>query len=172
MELFTERLQAKLLHKQNWLCRESPSKIQSQNFTMTQAWTRLSWHCSLVLRIFSMWIFGNKQTTGRLGFCYEKWVPRNMINILTRYSWDCNFAETVKTLKQIFREHISLFNARFNCLNITKCDTVDFTTFAGTVNKECEQFKISSIKNEQFNCLIFVCGLRPERYRDVRTRIL
>ena len=26
--------------------------------------------------------------------------------------------------------------ARFNCLNITKFDTVDFMTFAGTVNKE------------------------------------
>ena len=49
---------------------------------------------------------------------------------------------------------------------------VDFTTFAGTVNKECERFKISSITDEQFKCLIFVCGLRSARYRDVHTRIL
>ena len=36
--------------------------------------------------------------------------------------------ETVETLNRIFGEHTSLFNARFNCLNITKCDTQDFTT--------------------------------------------
>ena len=60
---------------------------------------------------------------------------------------------------------------RFNCLNITKCDTVNFT-FAGTVNKECEQFKISYITDEQFKCLIFDGGLRSARYRDVHTKIL
>ena len=91
---------------------------------------------------------------------------------LLRCPWDCSFAETVETLKQIFSELTSLFNARFNCLNITKCDTVNFTIFAGTVNKECEWFKSSSITGELFKCLIFVSGLKSARYRDVRTRIL
>ena len=90
--------------------------------------------------------------------------------ILQRHPRDCSFAKTVDILKQIFSEHTSLFNAKFNCLNITKCDTVDFTTIAGTVNKECERFKISFITDEQFKCLIFVCGLRSTRYRDVCTR--
>ena len=63
--------------------------------------------------------------------------------ILTRHPWYYSFAETVETVKWIFSEHTLLFN----CLNITKCDTVDITTFAGTVNKGCEQFKISSITN-------------------------
>ena len=33
---------------------------------------------------------------------------------------------------------------------------VDFTTFAGTVNREFEQFKISSITDEQFKYLNLV----------------
>ena len=66
----------------------------------------------------------------------------------------------MEILKQIFAESTSLFNIRFNCLNVTNHDTVDFTTYAGTINKEYEQLKISSIKDEQFRCLIFVCWLK------------
>ena len=80
--------------------------------------------------------------------------------ILPKHPWDYNFDETVETLRQIFGEQISLFNMRFNCLNITKSDSTDFSTYAGTVNRECERFKITSITDAQFKCLIFVCGLR------------
>ena len=51
-----------------------------------------------------------------------------------------------------------MFNTRFNCLNITKCETEDFTIYSGFVNKQCEGFKISTITDEQFKCLIFACG--------------
>ena len=57
----------------------------------------------------------------------------------------------LEILRQIFSECTSLLDICFNCLNITKCDWVDFTTYAGTVNKECERFKISSIMDAQFN---------------------
>ena len=43
---------------------------------------------SHVFRIFSMWIFKNKLTIGRLGFRYEKWAPQNMINIPTTFYRD------------------------------------------------------------------------------------
>ena len=59
------------------------------------------------------------------------------------YTWNYKLAETVEILILIFCECTSLFNICFNCLNIKKCDTVDFTTKAGTVNKECERVKIS-----------------------------
>ena len=49
--------------------------------------------------------------------------------ILLKQPQDCSFVETVETLNKIFGEHPSLFNARFNCLNITKCNTEDFTTW-------------------------------------------
>ena len=65
--------------------------------------------------------------------------------------------------------------ARFNCLNIMKCDTEAFMTYSGFVNKQCERFKISTITDEQFTCflfLFFTCGLRSASDWDVRTRIL
>ena len=63
--------------------------------------------------------------------------------ILPKHPWPYNFAETVEILKQIFGESASLFNIHFNCLNTTKCNAVDFTTYAGTINKKW--FKILSI---------------------------
>ena len=47
-----------------------------------------------------------------------------------------------------------------NCLIITKCDTADFTSYSGFVNKQYERFKISTITDEEFKYLIFACGLR------------
>ena len=64
------------------------------------------------------------------------------------------------------------FVIRFNCLNIAKCDIIVFATYTGTVDKECERFKILSFTDAQFKCLIFVCGLRSAGDAEVRTRIL
>ena len=77
--------------------------------------------------------------------------------ILPKHHRDYNFAVTVKILKQIFGECTSLFNICFNCLNITKCDTVNFMTYASTINKMCKQFKILSIRDAQFKSLIYIC---------------
>ena len=64
---------------------------------------------------------------------------------------------------------------RFNCLNITKSDSTDFSTYAGIVNRECERFNLTSITDAQFKCLISVCGGCRYSYTedaDIRTRIL
>ena len=105
----------------------------------------------------------NEDFQEQTGICYKKKMGLSEHEkcsnyILPRHPPDCSFVETVKTLKQMFSEHTSFFSGRFNSLNITKCDTVDLMTFAGTVNKECEGFKISSITGEQYKCLIFVYG--------------
>ena len=83
--------------------------------------------------------------------------------VLPKHPRDYNFDETVETLRKIFGEQISLFNMHFNCLNIMTSDSTDFSTYAGILNRECEQFKIASIIDAQFKSLIFVCGLRPHR---------
>nr|VZI47096.1 unnamed protein product [Spirometra erinaceieuropaei] len=44
------------------------------------------------------------------------------------------FTDTVKTLSQIFGEQSSLFNSRFQCLQLCKRDSDDFITYAGIVN--------------------------------------
>ena len=92
--------------------------------------------------------------------------------ILPKQPRVCSFMETIETLNKIFGEHTSLFNARYNCFNIMKCNTEDFTIYSGFVNKQCKRFKISTISDEQFKSLIFACGLRSTSDRDVRTRIL
>ena len=56
--------------------------------------------------------------------------------ILPKHPLDYNFVETVEILKRIFGECTSLFNIHFTYLNITKCDTVDFTMYTGTINKD------------------------------------
>ena len=92
--------------------------------------------------------------------------------ILPKHTPDYNFTETVEILKQVFNECTSLFNILFNCLNITKCDTVNFMMYAGTINKEWEWFQISSIMDTQFKHLIFVCKLRSAGNAEVWMRIL
>ena len=92
--------------------------------------------------------------------------------ILPKQPRDYSLVETVETLKFLVNAPMLLFNARFNCFNITKCDTEDFRTYSGLVNKQCERFKISTITDEQFKCLIFACRLRSASNRDVHTRIL
>lgn len=68
------------------------------------------------------------------------------------------YSSRVNTLKQIFIE-LSLFNTPFLCLNLTKCDPGDFITYAGIVNHEGKLFKIESISDSWFKCLIFTCSL-------------
>ena len=85
---------------------------------------------------------------------------------------DRSFDETVRTLTQIFGEQSSLFNTRYQCMKLTKRDTDDFLTYAGIVNRESERFKLRSITDDQFKCLIFICGLQSPKDADIRTRLL
>ena len=75
----------------------------------------------------------------KLGLSEHDWYSNF---ILSKHLWEYNFAEIVKNFKLIFSEYTSLFLICFNCLNITKCGTVKFMTFAGSINKEYEHFKI------------------------------
>lgn len=40
------------------------------------------------------------------------------------------------------------------------------------LNKMCVEFELSKMSEEQFKCLMFVCGLKSEADTDVRTRLL
>ena len=48
----------------------------------------------------------------------------------------------------------------------------DFAAYVGIVSKECKRFKITSITDAQFRCLIFVCGLRSACDVDIGSRAL
>lgn len=65
--------------------------------------------------------------------------------ILPKNPRDNNFDETVKILSVMFAKKVSLFHSRYNCLKTTISEVQDFVSYAGTVNRECENFKLSEI---------------------------
>ncbi|XP_037959893.1 uncharacterized protein K02A2.6-like [Teleopsis dalmanni] len=92
--------------------------------------------------------------------------------ILPNHSRDFTFKDTVEKLKKLFGNQISLFNTRFNCLQITKQPTQDFVTYASMVNKQCELFKLNDLTTDQFKCLIFIMGLKSPSEFELRTKML
>lgn len=92
--------------------------------------------------------------------------------ILPKKPREVNFNETVTTLKKIFGRKVSDFAARYQCLKLEKNINQDILTYAGLVNKYCEDFKLSATTVDQFKCLIFVCGLTQPTDADIRTRLL
>lgn len=92
--------------------------------------------------------------------------------ILPKHLRDFIFKETVEKLKQLFGSQISIFNMRFNCLQIKKDENMDFVSYTGFVNKQCENFKLNDLTLDQFKCLIFVMGLKSSEDFDVRTKLL
>ncbi|BHF79672.1 hypothetical protein SprV_0702279400 [Sparganum proliferum] len=92
--------------------------------------------------------------------------------ILPKNPREVTFKDTVKTLSQIFGDQSSIFNTRFQCLQLCKRDSDDFITYAGIVNRECGRFQLGSLTEDQFKCLIFICGLQSPKDADIRTRLL
>lgn len=95
------------------------------------------------------------------------------INILLPKSpKEYTFEKVVEMLTNTFGKQETLFNLRFQCLQMSKSDNVDFVTHAANVNRRCEDFKINKITSEQFKCLIFVSSLKSARDSEIRTRLL
>lgn len=92
--------------------------------------------------------------------------------ILPRVPNELTFAETVKELRNVFGRNISIFNSRFNCLQTRKLTSEDLVTYAGRVNRACENFQLSKLQVEQFKSLIFVCGLDSSVDADVRSQLM
>ncbi|KFD52634.1 hypothetical protein M513_06481 [Trichuris suis] len=92
--------------------------------------------------------------------------------ILPKKPSDIGFAETVKRLKDMFGRQRSLFSARYQCLKLAKRDCDDFITYAGMVNRECDQFQLNALTEDQFKCLVFVSGLQSAIDSEIRLRLL
>ena len=94
-----------------------------------------------------------KSLLGKFGAAeHEKYVNFS----LPRQSSEVTFRETIQVLIKIFGEQSSLFNTRWQCLNLTKKDCEDCTTFASPVNRYCERFQLNEITPDMFKCLIFI----------------
>ena len=66
----------------------------------------------------------------------------------------------------------SLFHKRWKCINVTRKESQDYTTFASVVNKHCDDFKLASLTADNFKCLIFVQGLISTKDAEISRRAL
>ena len=85
---------------------------------------------------------------------------------------DLEFSETVKLLSELFGPNTSLFHKRWKCFIISKEDQQDYLTFAATVNKHCNDFKLADLAADDFKCLIFEQGLVSAEDAEIRRRVL
>lgn len=92
--------------------------------------------------------------------------------ILPRKTNELSFDEAVKLLMELYCPKTSLFHKRWKCMNITHKENQDYTTFASIVNKNCDDFKLSSLTADNFKCLIFTQGLIATKDADIRRRAL
>ena len=60
----------------------------------------------------------------------------------------------------------------WQCLNLIKKDTGDYTTFASVRNREYEKFKLSELTPDMFKCLIFVQVLTAPKDANIKSRLL
>ncbi|XP_065083395.1 uncharacterized protein K02A2.6-like [Ochlerotatus camptorhynchus] len=92
--------------------------------------------------------------------------------ILPKAPKDFDFAVTVKKLTSLFGAAESVISRRYRCLQIVKQPQEDYVTYACRINKSCVEFELSKLSEEQFKCLVFVCGLKSDKDADVRMRLL
>ncbi|XP_055614966.1 uncharacterized protein K02A2.6-like [Toxorhynchites rutilus septentrionalis] len=92
--------------------------------------------------------------------------------ILPKSPNEVKFDDTVSKLKSLFGIPESVISKRYRCLQVTKQATKDYKTCACRVNKLCVEFELGKLSEDQFKCLVFVCGLKAESDAEVRTRLL
>ncbi|XP_058465077.1 uncharacterized protein K02A2.6-like [Malaya genurostris] len=92
--------------------------------------------------------------------------------ILPRTPKEHTFADTVAKLKSLFGAKESVISRRYRTLQIAKQPTEDHIAYACRVNKLCVEFELGKLSEQQFKCLMFVCGLKSERDSETRTRLL
>ena len=92
--------------------------------------------------------------------------------ILPKKTSELNFQETVTLLTELFSTKTSLFHRRYKCMNVTRREEDDYTTYASIVNKHCDDFKLEELSADNFKCLIFVQGLVLNKDSEIRRRVL
>lgn len=97
---------------------------------------------------------------------------RYISSILPREPKHFGFADTVAKLKALFSIKESVVSRRYKCLQVSKSPTEDHVGYACRVNKLCVGFDIGKLTEDQFKCLVYVCGLKSEADVELRTRLL
>ena len=63
-----------------------------------------------------------------------------------------DFSEIIKILSELFGPKTTLFHKRWKCLNTVKYNQQDFITFAASVNKLCNDFRLAELTADDLKC--------------------
>ena len=91
---------------------------------------------------------------------------------MPRKTSELTFTEAVELLLELCSPKTYLFHKRWGCLNLTRKERDDYTTFAPIVNKHCEDFRLAELSADNFKCVIFKQGLISTKDAKIRRRIL
>ncbi|XP_055590876.1 uncharacterized protein K02A2.6-like [Uranotaenia lowii] len=92
--------------------------------------------------------------------------------ILPALPREIKFSDTVGKLKSLFGTVESLICRRYRCLQVSKQPSEDYRAYACRVNRLCIEFELGKLSEDEFKCLIFVCGLKSDSDGEIRTRLL
>ncbi|XP_055523196.1 uncharacterized protein K02A2.6-like [Wyeomyia smithii] len=92
--------------------------------------------------------------------------------ILPKLPKDYSFDETVEKLKNLFGAKESVISRRYRYLQIARNQSEDHIAYACRVNKSCVEFELGKLSEEQFKCLVYVCGLKAKSDAEIRARLL
>ena len=92
--------------------------------------------------------------------------------ILPKKTTDLDFSKTIYLLSKLFGPITTLFHKRWKCLNPDQDNQQDFLTFAASVNKHCNDFKLAELTADDLKCLIFAQGLVSAEDAEVRRQVL
>ena len=92
--------------------------------------------------------------------------------IIPKKNSELTFDETVKSLMELYCPKVSLFCKRWKCINLTRKEDQDYTTFASIVNRHCDDFELSSLTADSFKVLVFIQGLVSSKDAELRRRAL
>ncbi|KHN81154.1 hypothetical protein Tcan_00363 [Toxocara canis] len=92
--------------------------------------------------------------------------------VLPRAPRDVSFPKPLNLLTSLFGPQQSLFNACYAGMKLAKEPREDFVTSAGRVDRECVNFLLGTCTEDQFGCLVYVCGLQSSDDAFVRLKLL
>ncbi|XP_055543119.1 uncharacterized protein LOC129728692 [Wyeomyia smithii] len=69
-----------------------------------------------------------------------------------------------------FSRYVDLFDK--DAAKTIKEDGDDYLAYSCKVNKACVDFKLSELTEEQFKCLIYICGLKSKNDTEIRMRLI
>ncbi|VDL83424.1 unnamed protein product [Nippostrongylus brasiliensis] len=93
-------------------------------------------------------------------------------HVLPREVSEIGFDETVLTLKQLFDLKSSEFTTKYQCLNMEKNDSEDYSTYMGRVNEMCEKARIHELDSDGIKCLLWIFGLKSQKEAEVKQRLI